>query len=95
MDAAGPARVAHVRPGVLVEAGSVLEAFLLDIEHHALVGGVEVQRLLLKRGHAIGTPDGVLGTASRAAIQQEQQRLGMTVDGRAGQKLLKALRDGR
>lgn len=56
---------------------------------------VELQRLLLKRGHAIGTPDGVLGTASRAAIQQEQQRLGMTVDGRAGQKLLKALRDGR
>ncbi|MGG6461601.1 lytic murein transglycosylase [Solilutibacter silvestris] len=56
---------------------------------------VELQRLLLKRGHAIGTPDGVLGTASRAAIQQEQQRLGMTMDGRAGQKLLKALRDGR
>ncbi|MBS0225989.1 MAG: lytic murein transglycosylase [Proteobacteria bacterium] len=56
---------------------------------------VDLQRLLLKRGHAIGTPDGVLGTASRAAIQQEQQRLGMTVDGRAGQKLLKALRDGR
>ena len=56
---------------------------------------VELQRLLLKRGHGIGTPDGVLGTASRAAIQQEQQRLGMTADGRAGQKLLKALRDGR
>lgn len=56
---------------------------------------VELQRLLLKRGHAIGTPDGVLGTGSRAAIQQEQQRLGMTADGRAGQKLLKALRDGR
>ncbi len=56
---------------------------------------VELQRLLLKRGHDIGTPDGVLGTASRAAIQQEQQRLGMTADGRAGQKLLKALRDGR
>lgn len=52
----------------------------------------ELQTLLIARGHAIGTVDGMLGDASRAAIRVEQQRLGYTVDGRAGQKLLTALR---
>ena len=52
----------------------------------------ELQTLLITRGHAIGTVDGMLGDASRAAIRVEQQRLGHTVDGRAGQKLLTALR---
>lgn len=56
---------------------------------------VELQQRLLARGHAIGHPDGVLGTASREAIKREQTRLGMTADGRAGTKLLKALREGR
>ena len=58
------------------------------------LGRYVVQRLLA-RGHAIGHPDGVLGTASREAIKREQARLGMTADGRAGTKLLKALREGR
>ena len=52
----------------------------------------ELQTLLAARGHPIGEIDGMLGTASRAAIKAEQQRLGLTADGRAGQKLLKALR---
>lgn len=56
---------------------------------------VELQRLLTARGHDIGAIDGALGTASRAAIRKEQARLGLTVDGRAGQKLLQMLRDGR
>lgn len=55
----------------------------------------EVQTLLVARGHAIGTVDGMLGDASRAAIRVEQQRLGHTVDGRAGQKLLRALKENR
>ena len=55
----------------------------------------ELQTLLIARGHAIGTVDGMLGDASRAAIRVEQQRLGHTVDGRAGQKLLTALRGPR
>jgi len=55
----------------------------------------ELQTLLIARGHAIGTVDGMLGDASRAAIRAEQQRLGQTVDGRAGQKLLTALRGPR
>ena len=36
----------------------------------------------------------MLGSASRTAIKAEQQRLGMAADGRAGQRLLQALRAG-
>jgi len=53
----------------------------------------ELQTLLLARGHDIGTADGMIGTATRRAIQTEQQRLGWTpADGRAGQRILAALR---
>ena len=55
----------------------------------------ELQTLLIAKGYAIGTVDGMLGDASRAAIRVEQQRLGHTVDGRAGQKLLRALKENR
>ncbi len=53
----------------------------------------EVQTLLLARGHAIGEVDGMIGSASRAAIRVEQARLGLQpADGRAGRRLLEALR---
>ena len=52
----------------------------------------ELQVLLLARGHDIGTADGMIGAKTREAIQAEQRRLGMKADGRAGQKLLAALR---
>ncbi len=52
----------------------------------------ELQGLLLMRGHDIGAIDGMLGAKSRAAIRAEQTRLGFEATGRAGQKLLKALR---
>jgi peptidoglycan hydrolase-like protein with peptidoglycan-binding domain len=52
----------------------------------------EIQTLLLARGHDIGAVDGALGSRSRAAIEVEQARLGHDVTGRAGQKLLQALR---
>jgi membrane-bound lytic murein transglycosylase B len=54
----------------------------------------ELQTLLLARGHDIGEVDGMLGDKSRAAIRTEQARVGLGNDGRAGQKLLKALRGG-
>lgn len=54
----------------------------------------EVQTLLIARGHDIGEVDGMLGEKSRAAIRVEQGRLGQEASGRAGQKLLKALRGG-
>ncbi|MEL7941755.1 lytic murein transglycosylase [Pseudomonas delhiensis] len=56
----------------------------------------ELQQLLLARGHAIGEPDGLIGDNTRRAIQAEQQRLGLQpADGRAGQKILKALKAAR
>ena len=53
----------------------------------------ELQTLLLERGHDIGEVDGLIGTNTRRAIRAEQQRLGISpADGRAGQKILRALR---
>lgn len=54
----------------------------------------ELQTLLLARGHAIGKADGMIGAQTREAIKAEQQRLGLKADGRAGQKLLRALQNG-
>lgn len=53
----------------------------------------ELQGLLLARGHDIGEVDGIVGSATRRAIVVEQQRLGMLPhDGRAGRRILDALR---
>ncbi len=53
----------------------------------------ELQTLLLGRGHAIGEADGMVGTLTRRAIVLEQERLGMSpADGRAGVRILEALR---
>jgi len=52
----------------------------------------EIQTLLLARGYDIGTPDGMIGDKTKEAIRTEQQRLGLTVNGRGGQKILQALR---
>lgn len=53
----------------------------------------ELQLLLLARGHAIGEADGLIGTQTRRAIQSEQLRLGLLpADGRAGRKILDALK---
>lgn len=53
----------------------------------------ELQELLIARGHAIGEADGMVGTLTRRAIAVEQARLGMVpVDGRAGVRILEALR---
>ncbi len=52
----------------------------------------QLQTLLAARGHDVGPVDGMIGTASRRAIQAEQQRLGWpTPDGRAGRRILQAL----
>ncbi|WP_396432492.1 lytic murein transglycosylase [Limnohabitans sp.] len=54
----------------------------------------ELQGLLVMRGHDIGPVDGMLGNKSREAIRAEQKRLGMEVNARGGQKILKTLRGG-
>ncbi|MBA0286543.1 lytic murein transglycosylase [Stenotrophomonas maltophilia] len=54
----------------------------------------QLQALLLARGYDIGSADGMIGTATRRAIQSEQQRLGWAnADGRAGQRILRALQE--
>lgn len=54
----------------------------------------ELQELLIARGHDIGEADGIIGTRTRHAIVAEQQRLGLEpADGRAGQRILDALRE--
>nr|MBL8456744.1 lytic murein transglycosylase [Zoogloeaceae bacterium] len=52
----------------------------------------EVQRHLLALGYEIGEADGIIGSASRAAIEDIQRQAGLAVDGRAGMKLLTFLR---
>ncbi|MBQ6656512.1 MAG: lytic murein transglycosylase [Ottowia sp.] len=51
----------------------------------------QLQSMLIMRGHDIGAADGAIGEKTRAAIRAEQQRLGHTVDGRPGQRILRAL----
>lgn len=58
-------------------------------------GRRELQTLLVLRGHDIGEIDGMIGSRSREAIKAEEQRLGMTPSGRAGQKILRLLRENK
>ena len=50
-----------------------------------------LQKKLAARGYDVGKVDGVLGAATRAAVQKEQQRLGMPADGWPTADLLAAL----
>ncbi|MBK1782109.1 lytic murein transglycosylase [Advenella sp. WQ 585] len=52
---------------------------------------VTLQKILLNKGHDIGEADGLIGSKTREAIKAEQTRLGLNADGRAGQKILRAL----
>jgi peptidoglycan hydrolase-like protein with peptidoglycan-binding domain len=52
-----------------------------------------LQALLQRRGYDIGgDPDGHVGTKSKAAIADFQQRAGLEVNGRASVKVLAALK---
>lgn len=55
----------------------------------------EIQNILLARGHDIGAADGLIGDKTRKAIMLEQARLGLAQTGRAGQKILQALRQAQ
>jgi lytic murein transglycosylase len=52
----------------------------------------EVQERLIARGYDIGGADGAIGPRTRAAIAAFQTSVGLTPDGRAGQRVLEALR---
>ena len=51
-----------------------------------------LQQLLIARGHDIGEADGMIGARTREALKLEQAALGLAADGRAGQRVLQALR---
>ncbi|WP_111886090.1 MULTISPECIES: lytic murein transglycosylase [Acinetobacter] len=53
----------------------------------------EIQQFLLNRGYDIGKVDGLIGDKTRQAIRQEQNRLGLSPTGRAGQQILQAFRN--
>ncbi|MBI3917256.1 MAG: lytic murein transglycosylase [Betaproteobacteria bacterium] len=53
----------------------------------------EVQQRLLERGFDVGVVDGAIGPRTRAAIEAFQTSVGLPVDGRAGARVLKALKD--
>ena len=75
--------------------GPIATAWPTDDPGLARVERREVQSLLAKRGYALEKIDGVMGTKTREAIASYQQGIGLPRDGRASQKLLQALRDGR
>ena len=52
----------------------------------------ELQQSLITRGHDIGEADGMIGARTREALKLEQAALGLAADGRAGQRVLQALR---
>ena len=52
----------------------------------------EVQQRLLDRGFDVGVPDGIVGARTRTAIRAFQASAGLTQDGRAGTRVLQALR---
>jgi lytic murein transglycosylase len=52
----------------------------------------EVQQSLIERGYDVGTADGMIGQRTRIAIQSFQASAGLPVDGRAGARVLNALK---
>jgi lytic murein transglycosylase len=55
-------------------------------------GRRELQALLIKRGYDVGEPDGAIGKKTKQAIADFEQKNGLSVNGRASQKVLEALR---
>ena len=51
----------------------------------------QLQSLLLRKGYEIGTPDGVIGPKTRAAVIDWQSRSGLLPDGHISGNLLRAL----
>jgi lytic murein transglycosylase len=52
---------------------------------------MSLQKKLAARGHDVGKIDGILGAATRTAVQKEQQRLGLPADAWPTRELLSAL----
>jgi lytic murein transglycosylase len=73
-------------------SGALVTAWPTDDPGLSRADRRELQTLLQRRGHTIGTVDGLLTPLTKTAIRAEQARLGEPVTGRPGQKLLRTLR---
>lgn len=51
----------------------------------------QIQEALLRHGYDIGTVDGIIGDGTRRAIMDFQRKMGVTADGRAGQKFYRLI----
>jgi membrane-bound lytic murein transglycosylase B len=51
----------------------------------------QVQAMLLRKGYDIGSPDGVIGPKTRAAVMDFQMRVGLLPDGHVSGRLLQSL----
>lgn len=74
-------------------AGPFLTAWPTDDAGTSRAERREIQQYLLNKGYDIGAADGLVGDKTRQAIRQEQNRLGLSATGRAGQQILKAFRE--
>lgn len=54
---------------------------------------LELQQLLIARGHDVGKADGVIGSRTRREIEAFQKAAGLPVDGRASTRVLNALQE--
>ncbi|UNW06893.1 lytic murein transglycosylase [Acinetobacter sp. YH16049] len=73
--------------------GSIQAAWPTDDPGTSRAERCEIQQFLLNRGYDIGEVDGLIGDKTRQAIRQEQNRLGLSPTGRAGQQILRAFRN--
>jgi len=55
---------------------------------------IELQKLLVRRGHDVGDIDGKIGAATRAAVKDVQLEMGMPADSYPDASFLEALRGG-
>jgi lytic murein transglycosylase len=55
----------------------------------------ELQQLLARAGYEVGTPDGKIGTATRAAVKQAQLKLGLPADSYPTPELISRMRTMR
>jgi lytic murein transglycosylase len=73
-------------------ADPIVTAWPTDDRGLARVERREVQQRLIDRGHDLGVADGVIGLRSQAAIKAFEAEAGLPVTGRAGGRVLEALR---
>lgn len=73
-------------------AGAFVTAWPTDDRGLSRAERREVQERLLARGYDVGEADGMIGSRTRAAIRAFQADTGAPADGRAGGRLLDALR---